>query len=155
MPFNKQFAFVFTKGMTDANQIARSIAHEVAHGTFNLRHTFSTENRYMLSEGTTDNRLDYNGGTALYKYQWDLIHDPEKIWFAWMEEEEEGEMASGKTDAKITFSKLEDTDIGNRYGYDDMGTPTNPDDDHVSVKNEGGYTYVKVEIDGKISGKKA
>lgn len=75
--------------------------------------------------------------------------------FSWAQDEEEGAMASGKTDAVITFSKLEDTDMGNRYGYDDMGTPSNTDDDHISVKNGGGYTYVKVEIDGKISGKRA
>ena len=30
--------------------------------------------------------------TRLYKYQWDYIHDPQTILFAWAEEEEEGEM---------------------------------------------------------------
>jgi len=91
MPLNGQFGYI--TGYTAARQAEyyRTIAHEVAHGTFNLRHTFSKENRYMLSEGTTNNLLDYNGGIALYKYQWDLIHDPEKIWFAWMQEEEEAE----------------------------------------------------------------
>ena len=34
--------------------------------------------------------MDYNGGTALYKYQWDYIHDPQTMLFAWAEEEEEG-----------------------------------------------------------------
>jgi len=92
MPLNGQFGYI--TGFTAAKQAEyyRTIAHEVAHGVFNLRHTFSTENRYVLSEGTTNNLLDYNGGTALYKYQWDLIHDPQKIWFAWMEEEGEGRM---------------------------------------------------------------
>jgi hypothetical protein len=33
---------------------------------------------------------DYTSGTALYKYQWDLIHDPQRVWFSWMEEEGEG-----------------------------------------------------------------
>jgi len=114
MPLNGQFGYI--TGYTAARQAEyyRTIAHEIAHvsdllsparnaaggyksqsrvlgSTFNLRHTFSRENRYVLSEGTTDNLLDYNGGTALYKYQWDLIHDPEKIWFAWLEEEGEGE----------------------------------------------------------------
>jgi len=115
MPLNGQFGYI--TGFTAARQAEyyRTIAHEIAHvsdllsparnaaggyksqsrvlgSTFNLRHTFSPENRHMLSEGTTNNLLDYNGGTALYKYQWDLIHDPEKIWFAWLEEEGEGEM---------------------------------------------------------------
>jgi len=83
-------------------------------GTFNLRHTFSSENKFILPEDRTDNLMlnesgclqvtakqtpmdelvpilsgDYAGTTAtqLNNYQWDLIHDPEKIWFAWLEEE--------------------------------------------------------------------
>jgi hypothetical protein len=36
---------------------------------------------------------DYTSGTALYKYQWDAIHNPEIIWFSWLQEEEEGEMS--------------------------------------------------------------
>ena len=36
--------------------------------------------------------MDYSGqeATALYKYQWDLIHNPQRVWFAWLEDEEEG-----------------------------------------------------------------
>jgi hypothetical protein len=37
---------------------------------------------------------DYTSGTALYKYQWDLIHNPERIWFSWLEEESEGEIGT-------------------------------------------------------------
>jgi len=96
---------------------AKTVAHELGHGLFRLFHTFSTENKYKISEPTDNLMLnesgclrvkakqtpmdelvpissgDYNGGTALYKYQWDLIHDPEKIWFTWLEEEGEGEMS--------------------------------------------------------------
>ncbi|MEJ5266162.1 MAG: hypothetical protein WHT29_12685, partial [Bacteroidales bacterium] len=25
----------------------------------------------------------------LYKYQWDLIHNPQRVWFAWLKDEEE------------------------------------------------------------------
>ncbi|MEJ5266166.1 MAG: hypothetical protein WHT29_12705, partial [Bacteroidales bacterium] len=28
----------------------------------------------------------------LYKYQWDLIHNPQQVWFAWLKDEEEAEM---------------------------------------------------------------
>jgi len=36
--------------------------------------------------------MDYSGqeATALYKYQWDLIHNPQRVWFAWLKDEEEG-----------------------------------------------------------------
>jgi hypothetical protein len=36
-----------------------------------------------------DDKLPY-----WHKYQWDFIHDPQKIWFAWLQDEEEGEMMS-------------------------------------------------------------
>ncbi len=97
MPFNKQFAFVFTDGMTtDANAVAHHIAHEIAHGTFNLRHTFSDKNAYYQSRSTTHNLMDYTTTDAngLNKYQWDLIHDPESVLFSWLQEEEEGEMVN-------------------------------------------------------------
>jgi hypothetical protein len=35
--------------------------------------------------------MDYTTSTALDKYQWDAIHYPNKEWFSWLEEEEEGE----------------------------------------------------------------
>ncbi|MFW5752335.1 MAG: hypothetical protein ACOCW8_03250, partial [bacterium] len=40
----------------------------------------------------TDNLMDYGQpqGTGLWKYQWDLIHDPENVLFAWAQEEDEG-----------------------------------------------------------------
>jgi hypothetical protein len=94
MPFNKQFAFVFTNGNNDPKLIAHNISHEIAHGTFNLRHTFSDKNEYYQSRGATRNLMDYSSSDAngLNKYQWDLIHDPESVMFAWLEDEEEGEV---------------------------------------------------------------
>ena len=66
------------------------MAHELAHGTFNLRHTFSNKAQYFFDKGKTKNLLDYSNSTELWKYQWDLIHDPERILFAWAQDEEEG-----------------------------------------------------------------
>jgi hypothetical protein len=100
MPFDKQFAFIFSSNISDDKLLARTISHEIAHGTFDLRHTFSTKNTYTLPEGQTDNLMDYptitNPATAtsLNKYQWDLIHYPNKDWFSWLESEEEGTLMS-------------------------------------------------------------
>jgi hypothetical protein len=91
MPINGQCGFIFLNNVS-AEGVARVAAHELGHGAFRLYHTFSSDNRYVLPEGTTDNLMDYNGGTALYKYQWDYIHDPQTMLFAWAEEEEEGAM---------------------------------------------------------------
>jgi hypothetical protein len=96
MPIDKQFAFIFTSNISDDKLIARDIAHEIAHGTFDLRHTFSTKNTYTLPEGQTNNLMDYptitNPATATFlnKYQCDLIHYPNRDWFSWLEDEEEG-----------------------------------------------------------------
>lgn len=77
------------------------VAHEIGHGAFNLRHTFSqglgigeanslgngipTGRGPEVPQGSTDNLMDYPpaGGqaadtqTSLLKPQWDLIHNPE------------------------------------------------------------------------------
>ena len=89
MPFKKQHGFIFTQN-TKGN-LSQVIAHELGHGTFRLRHTFSPENKYQLSQGSTDNLMDYNQGTYLNKYEWDLIHDPENV-FTFLQDESEGEI---------------------------------------------------------------
>jgi hypothetical protein len=73
----------------------REVAHELGHGKFHLRHTFSNDNRFKVPQGT-QNLMDYSGGTELWKYQWDYIHDPEGGWFLF-EDVEEG-MAEGAKD---------------------------------------------------------
>ncbi|MFT3737204.1 MAG: hypothetical protein QM786_00420 [Breznakibacter sp.] len=47
----------------------------------------------VFPEKSTQNLLDYAGGTELWKYQWDLIHDPETVWFNFLQGEEEGAMS--------------------------------------------------------------
>jgi hypothetical protein len=54
--------------------IGRTVAHELGHGTFKLRHTFDSE--YRIAKATTDNLMDYSWGTELVKHQWDAIHAP-------------------------------------------------------------------------------
>ncbi|HUW05372.1 MAG TPA: fibronectin type III domain-containing protein [Williamwhitmania sp.] len=67
MPRARRFGFI-----AQSSTGARTLAHELGHGAFNLEHTFP-----VLPQGTTDNLMDYNGGTRLIKPQWDLIHNPE------------------------------------------------------------------------------
>lgn len=74
MPRNRRFGFI------TADQLnARTVAHELGHGAFNLRHTFPE-----ATQGSTDNLMDYPPSealadkyTLLLKAQWDLIHNPE------------------------------------------------------------------------------
>ncbi|WP_296622715.1 M15 family metallopeptidase [Marivirga sp.] len=91
MPFKRQFGYIFKNNVDNIN---KTIAHELAHGAFRLRHTFSDE-AYIASEKSTDNLMDYRpDGTELYKHQWDLVHDPESM-IGWLEDDEEGEMGTG------------------------------------------------------------
>ncbi|MBP7223468.1 MAG: hypothetical protein KBA50_09495, partial [Sedimentibacter sp.] len=71
------------------------IAHELGHGAFNLRHTFSPES-FIAAERTTQNLMDYAGGTELWAHQWELIRDPQSVWFAWAQDESEGEASANK-----------------------------------------------------------
>jgi len=71
MPRNRRFGFA-----TQSQLDGRTIAHELGHGAFNLHHTFSTSG-WNISQGSTNNLMDYAQGIKLYKPQWDLIHNPE------------------------------------------------------------------------------
>jgi hypothetical protein len=89
MPLDGQYGFIF-----NYNNNSTTLAHELAHGAFNLRHTFSSKAQYQLSQRTTQNLLDYTNATELWKYQWDLIHNPETILLGFMQNEEEGASAT-------------------------------------------------------------
>ncbi len=106
MPLKRPFGFIFTDSRC-SNNISHTIAHELGHGPFRLYHTFSSENEYTQGKGTTDNLMDYMTSTeklgknkALYKYQWDLIHDPEAM-IALFQDKEEGAMMSDYLVLKI------------------------------------------------------
>src|SRR5690554_1334423 len=86
MPLAGNFGFIFNFSASDFDLLA----HELAHGAFNLRHTFSDKAQHYFPVQQTANLMDYAGGTDLWKYQWDLIHNPESILFAWGQDEEEG-----------------------------------------------------------------
>jgi hypothetical protein len=118
MPLSKRFGFIFTDRCS--SEIAHTIAHELGHGPFRLYHTFSTENGFTQGQGTTNNLMDYAGANAnsLYKYQWDLIHDPQNMLFAFMQDEEEGAAKVSKVEflplinhISSSYSTKELTDI--------------------------------------------
>lgn len=76
MPRSKQAGFIFAGNLTNANAVS-TLAHELGHGAFNLKHTFSEFP--ALGKGTTDNVMDYGSGTMLFKYQWEYVHDPQHV----------------------------------------------------------------------------
>jgi hypothetical protein len=91
MPFGKHFGFVIADEATTQDAFVHTAAHELSHGAFSLRHTFSEDARYPLPQATTDNLMDYTDNPAnlrLYKYQWDLVDNPQFI-LTWFQSEEE------------------------------------------------------------------
>src|SRR5690606_31138384 len=93
MPLESRYGYVFSKALDQ--HAYHTIAHELGHGVFSLRHTFSKD--YAIAQGSTRNLMDYptaktTNATELKKYQWDALHDPKKLIAPWMQNEEEGEM---------------------------------------------------------------
>lgn len=82
MPLRSGYGFLTPTATT------RDAAHELGHGVFNLRHTFSDNNVINLPQGSTKNLMDYSTGTELFKYQWDYIHNPEGGLFVFEDSEE-------------------------------------------------------------------
>ncbi len=92
MPIQRQFGFIYTGGNS------QTLAHELAHGVFHLRHTFSSSNETVIPQGHTENLMDYTNGKVLFKYQWEKIHNPDIVLFAFLEDDEEGAMRRVRND---------------------------------------------------------
>ncbi|WP_343691708.1 fibronectin type III domain-containing protein [Chitinophaga sp.] len=81
MPRKSQFGFVWLKGGTD-QEIARTVAHEIGHGMYTLAHVVNSSGRVpdkSLNDGD-GNLMTTGTGLALYKFQWDIVHDPGSVW---------------------------------------------------------------------------
>jgi hypothetical protein len=77
MPRGKQFGYIFSNVVSTGEAMAKTTSHEIAHGLFKLIHTFDPT--IGLSQGVSNNLLDYSNDTCLYKYQWDQLHDPSTL----------------------------------------------------------------------------
>jgi TANFOR domain-containing protein len=106
MPRGKQAGFVFVdRHGSNKDAFVRTIAHELGHGAYSLHHTFKEPN-FSLTQGATDNLMDYPSGKKLYKYQWDKMRYPDIV-VGLFEEDEEGESAGQFF--SLTFESLEDS----------------------------------------------
>jgi hypothetical protein len=71
MPRGKQFGYIFTNTGIDLGTVA---AHEIGHGYFKLKHTFDRSYSFAQNH-LANNLMNYNQGTFISKYQWDILHD--------------------------------------------------------------------------------
>ncbi len=124
MPRSKRVGFIFLDKNGSEEELARTIAHELGHGAFQLRHTFADE-RNTLPKGTTTNLMDYvpagqagADGTKLYKYQWDRVRYREIV-IGLFEGDDAGAMSSA---AFTNFKGKIINEIGSEYsGFDCFG----------------------------------
>jgi Ni,Fe-hydrogenase III component G len=85
MPVGWHFGFIYN------NPKIAYIAHELGHGTLTMHHTFSDETEtFSAPKESTDNLMDYKGGSLLNHTQWQWAHESHGR--EWFEEEEDGEM---------------------------------------------------------------
>jgi len=91
MPRGRQYCFIDTK---EAGDLGATIAHELGHGRFNLKHPFDDcyGRAAKDSRGTTPLLMDYTDGTSIPKWQWSEIYQPALIG-AVFEREERGEIS--------------------------------------------------------------
>jgi len=149
MPLKKQYAYIHSA--TDENA-AQLIAHELGHGAFRLWHTFSSNSDYFMPRKTSDNLMDYNDGERLHKYQWDLIHDPQNILFAWAQDEEEGAMQGDDLNRLLRILKHSGTNSF-AFGIKCPTMTTESDGMVFKIKGESyhvffmKYSYVGEEIE--------
>ena len=73
MPRKNRFGYLFSK---DGEQLSKTIAHELGHGLFTLRHTFDSEYAGKKSQDPSSNLMDYAEGTSLAAFQWNIMANP-------------------------------------------------------------------------------
>jgi hypothetical protein len=145
MPRNKQFGYIFTKTALKGGDAAlyRTIAHEIAHGAFHLKHTFDSE--YQITEKTTNNLLDYTDGIDLIKPQWDAIHDPGLVIGMFEKDEDGANILSGRLillDEKYTLLLNHVYDNNNKENLKYLEKITksklkNPEEESLDLDYEG------------------
>jgi hypothetical protein len=104
MPIDAQFGFIFSG---NGGNNARTIAHELGHGAFNLQHPYDITDSRMQTE---DYLMAYSQSTRLYKKDWENVHDPEWT-LGWFQKVDDGASVFIKIDnselSKLFKTKLD------------------------------------------------
>lgn len=117
MPIKSQFGYIFSP--KENSITAKTIAHELAHGMFQLKHTFDED--YGFDKSSTNNLMDYSNGTHLFKQQWDAMYDQQALLFAWLQGDEEGKYS--KTDNTLYLKILQEIQCAYLDGHNTVDIP--------------------------------
>ena len=127
MPVGRHYGFIYNEYTN-----ARNIAHELAHGTNALHHTFSPESETFYTTKETDNLMDYHAGTTLTHTQWQWSHEKHRNVLGFLDDEGESEAKDVSIIVKIT--EAENTN----YGFDVIeGSSEN----YISVESGNKTTF--------------
>ena len=143
LPRNRQFGFLFIDLLETEQSALKVIAHELGHGAFNLRHTFSDEKYTIQPKGSTNNLMDYGQafGTSLFKHQWDQMRYKEILFELFGAESDEMGKYTDNTYTQKVFQQIRCAYInGKEQFYDDFlkkGT-------FISESNEYGRIILKI-----------
>lgn len=83
MPRSGQTGYVFSTA--EKYDDGWTVAHELGHGLYSLQHTFKKES----AKGTTNNLMDYNDGSNLKVWQWNLLYSHKDFTTPFLEKDEE------------------------------------------------------------------
>ena len=92
MPRKSRFGYLFSN---DGEALSKTIAHELGHGLFTLRHTFDSEYAGKKSQDSSSNLMDYAEGTSLAAFQWNVMASP--AIFTAADKAEEGRLEGNKS----------------------------------------------------------
>lgn len=95
----------FIKNSTSDVVLKRTVAHELGHGAFGLRHHFD-----LAPQGQTDRLMDYVTATHLTAFDWHEIHSKAPEWGRF-DDEEEAEFLSLIFYQNIGYYKWSETNL--------------------------------------------
>ena len=130
MPLQRQFGFVFNSNVTADEEgkgsLAKTIAHEIGHGVFALRHPFD---QYSSGKENTNWLMDYANGSLLSHMDWAQLHNPDLKFYVF-QDEEDAEIAgkiwftpdwrpfSVKETSTITSVRTDNVPVGTIPGFE-------------------------------------
>ena len=147
MPVGRHYGFIYNE-----YDNARTIAHELGHGTNSLHHTFSAESETFRTTEKTDNLMDYNAGEYLNHRQWQWAHEKHRNVLGFLDDEEESEARNN--DNERILSILKEIREANQKGEASLNISVNQSMTYtIDVPNtnftlgEGTLSYLKIEND--------
>ncbi len=150
MPRCSQVGYVFSEAATYND--GWTIAHELGHGLYSFEHVFTKEK----NKGNTNNLMDYNNGTILKVWQWNLLYSHKNFTIPFLEKDEDG-MYNQKDDCfvlkKIPLSYVNAPKWSTDYGCvafitphgDQVLIPKKSTDLHFKNRTLRAFTYMNVE----------